>query len=185
MQTDSVIHRAHGWVVRRGSWLATGLAVCVLLASPLAARQEPADEDDDEQKEETAAEAAAESSTRYSEEIFVEGTAGTSALSSSVATKIEIPLRLTPASVSAVTRALAQEQGAVTVGDALRNASGINVQSNFGQHDFFVIRGFDSLQGGLVLTDGLAEPEATFYHLYNVERVEVLKGPGGFLYGSN
>ena len=60
-----------------------------------------------------------------------------------------------------------------------------NVQTVFGVTDFFIIRGFDSLSSGLVLTDGVAEPEATFYHLYNVERVEVLKDPGAFLYGGN
>ncbi|MGH7602119.1 MAG: TonB-dependent receptor, partial [bacterium] len=47
------------------------------------------------------------------------------------------------------------------------------------------IRGFESVTSGLVLTDGAAEPEITFYNLYNVERVEVLKGPGAFLYGAN
>ena len=36
-----------------------------------------------------------------------------------------------------------------------------------------------------MLTDGAAEPEVTFYNLYNVEQVEVLKGPGAFLYGGN
>ncbi len=160
------------------------LAVACSVGSPLLAEQEPASEETGQTKEEKAA-AEETSKNEYSEEIFVKGSAGTSALSSSVATKMDVPLRLTPASVSVVTRALSEEQNAVTVSDALRNTSGVNVQSNFGQHDFFIVRGFDSLSGGLVLTDGLAEPEATFYHLYNVERVEVLKGPGGFLYGTN
>lgn len=48
-----------------------------------------------------------------------------------------------------------------------------------------LIRGFDSLTSGLVLTDGTAEPEVSVYNLYNIERVEVLKGPGAFLYGGN
>jgi TonB-dependent siderophore receptor len=69
--------------------------------------------------------------------------------------------------------------------DALRNASGVNVATGFGVFDFFTIRGFDSLTAGLVLTDGVAEPESTFYPLYNVRQVEVLKGPGAFLYGGN
>ncbi|HVR29090.1 MAG TPA: TonB-dependent receptor [Thermoanaerobaculia bacterium] len=159
-------------------------ALATLLAVPATAQEKTEGEDEKRRGVRARGEAQVPGSD-FSEEIFVSGTAGTVALSSSVATKIEIPLRLTPASVSVVTRALHQEQAAVTVSDALRNVSGVNIQSGFGQHDFFVVRGVDSLQGGLVLTDGIAEPEATFYHLYNVERVEVLKGPGGFLYGAN
>ena len=71
------------------------------------------------------------------------------------------------------------------LGEALRNVSSLNLQSGFGVHDFFTMRGFDSLSSGLILTDGAPEPEVTFYQLYNVELVEVLKGPAGFLYGSN
>ena len=73
----------------------------------------------------------------------------------------------------------------MVLGDALRNVSGVNIQTVFGVTDFFIIRGFDSLSSGLVLTDGASEPEATFYNLYNLDRVEVLKGPGAFLYGGN
>ncbi len=102
-----------------------------------------------------------------------------------IATKVPTPIRLTPASVSVVKRSLFERQEAAILGDALKNISGVNVQTGFGVHDFFVIRGFDSLDNGLVLTDGAAEPEATFYHLYNVDRVEVLKGPAAFLYGGN
>jgi TonB-dependent siderophore receptor len=121
----------------------------------------------------------------FEEEIYVEGTARTAALSASIAAAMDVALQQTPASVSVITRALSEEQGAVTLVDALRNVSGANVHTNLGVHDFFLVRGFDSLAGGVVLTDGIAEPEATFYHLYNVERVEVLKGPGSFLYGGN
>lgn len=102
-----------------------------------------------------------------------------------IATKMLIPLHSTPASVSVVSRALFQSQDGRTLQDALKNVSGINVQNGFGTHDFFLIRGFESLSGGLVLTDGAAEPEVSFYNLYNIDRVEVLKGPSAFLYGGN
>ena len=36
-----------------------------------------------------------------------------------------------------------------------------------------------------MLTDGVPEPESTFYPLYNVRQVEVLKGPTAILYGGN
>jgi outer membrane receptor protein involved in Fe transport len=104
---------------------------------------------------------------------------------SSIATKIAMPLRLTPASVSVVTSALFESQDGVVLGEALRNVSGVNSQTGFGVFDYLIIRGFESLSNGLVLTDGAAEPEVTFYNLYNLERVEVLKGPGSFLYGGN
>ncbi|MCI0692354.1 TonB-dependent receptor [candidate division KSB1 bacterium] len=102
-----------------------------------------------------------------------------------IATKLPVALRQTPASVGVVTSALIENQGAIVVGDALRNVSGVNSQTGFGVFDYFMIRGFESVTSGLVLTDGAAEPEITFYNLYNVDRVEVLKGPGAFLYGAN
>ena len=45
------------------------------------------------------------------------------------------------------------------------------------------MRGFDSLESGLVLVDGAPDLEAPFYPLYNVQQVEVLKGPGAFAWG--
>ena len=119
------------------------------------------------------------------EEIVVTGSREKVPTISTVATRDPVPLRLTPASIGVVNHGLFEHQNGVVLGDALRNVSGVNVQTVFGVTDFFIIRGFDSLSSGLVLTDGVAEPEATFYHLYNVERVEVLKGPGAFLYGGN
>jgi len=102
-----------------------------------------------------------------------------------IAAKLPMAVRQTPASVSVVSNALFENQDAIVLGDALKNVSGVNPQTGFGAFDYFVIRGFESLTNGLVLTDGAAEPEATFYNLYNIERVEVLKGPGAFLYGGN
>ena len=103
----------------------------------------------------------------------------------SVGTKISAPLLDTPASISVVSHSLFKSQDSVTLTDAMKNVPGINIQSNFGVHDFFFIRGFDSLATGMVLTDGAAEPEATFYNLYNIDQVEVLRGPATFLYGGN
>ncbi len=104
---------------------------------------------------------------------------------SAVATKSLMSLHSMPASVGVVTRPLFESQNGLVLSDALKNVSGVNVQNGFGIFDFFFIRGFESLSSGLVLTDGAAEPEVSFYNLYNIERVEVLKGPAAFLYGSN
>lgn len=103
----------------------------------------------------------------------------------SVATKLPLPNRLTPASVSVVASPLLEQQDARVLGDALRNVSGLNPQTESGVADYFLLRGLDSESSGLVLTDGAPEPEVTFYRLYNADRVEVLKGPASFLYGGN
>lgn len=100
-------------------------------------------------------------------------------------TRLPLPIRLTPVSVSVVTEALMAEQDARVLGDALRNVAGVNVQTGNGIHDYFILRGFNSLDNGMILTDGILEPEVTFYHTYNVERVEVLRGPGAFAFGGN
>ncbi len=102
-----------------------------------------------------------------------------------IATKMPLPLHKTPLSVGIVPQALIETQDGATLSDALANVSGVGVHTNFGVHDLFYLRGFDSLANGLVLSDGVPEPEATFYQLYNVARVEALKGPGAFLYGGN
>jgi iron complex outermembrane receptor protein len=112
--------------------------------------------------------------------------------SGNVGSKINIPIHKTPASIGVVTSDLMQEQNAMVLSDALKNISSINVQSNLGTNDYFLIRGFESSTSGLILTDGIHSPDISmyeiygfgFYDMYNVERVEVLKGPGSFLYGA-
>lgn len=102
-----------------------------------------------------------------------------------IATKMLLPLHDTPASVGVVTKLMLERQHATVLSDALKNISGVNVQHGTGTHDFFLIRGFESLSGAMVLTDGATEPEVSFYNMYNINRVEVLKGPAAFLYGGN
>jgi catecholate siderophore receptor len=121
----------------------------------------------------------------FEDEVFVSETASEIPTSNTVAAKLPLSLQETPASVSVVGAPLFEEQGAFILGDALRNVSGANVQSGSGVYDFFVVRGLDSISSGLILSDGAPEPETTFYQLYNVERVEVLRGPSSFLYGGS
>ena len=154
--------------------LALPLALALLLtAGRLPAQEAPAAQD------ETPPAAV------YEDVLFVEGGLPEVPESSTIVTKLPSPLQKTPASVGVVSGWRLDEQGSPALGGALQNVSGINVQTQSGVADFFVVRGFDSIESGLVLVDGAAEPEISFYQLYNVERVEVLKGPGGFLYGGS
>lgn len=156
----------------------------ILIAAPLLASDAETDADG------AAAGAAADEGAEnprltVEEELLVEDRAPYLPETSSTFTKSRTPLRLLPASVSSLSHALLRDRNALVLGDALTNVPGVNAQSNSGVHDLFFIRGFESLSSALVMTDGAPEPEATFYQLYNVERVEVVRGPAGFLYGGN
>ena len=76
---------------------AFALVVAPWLGAPAWAEQDSAKEEETAEKDGAAAKAG---HPEYSEEIFVEGTAGTVAVSSGIATKMDLPLLLTPASVS-------------------------------------------------------------------------------------
>jgi iron complex outermembrane recepter protein len=122
---------------------------------------------------------------RRQETIAVEAELPALPPSSTALMRLPIPVKELPVTVSVVPARLSHDQAAFVLTDALRNASGVNVAPGFGVFDFFTVRGFDSLSSGLILSDGVAEPESTFYPLYNVRQVEVLKGPASFLYGGN
>ncbi|CAM2070020.1 TonB-dependent receptor [Sulfidibacter corallicola] len=100
-------------------------------------------------------------------------------------TRLPLTVQRTPASVVVVPEKVNDEQTNLVLGDVLHNVSGVQSHTNFGVHDYFMVRGFESLTASTVLTDLAPEPEATFYHMYNLERVEVIKGPGAFSYGAN
>ena len=120
---------------------------------------------------------------RYQDSASVEAKAPAVPPPADSATRLEANVRDLPVSVSVVSGRLAAEQAGLTLTDALENASGVNVATGFGLFDYFVVRGFDSLENGLVLVDGAPDPEAPYYPLYNVQQVEVLKGPGAFVWG--
>lgn len=117
--------------------------------------------------------------------VVVEGALPYVPTSNTIATRLPLAYQHTPTNIGTVSDLLVKEQYGFVLGDALRNVSGLNPQTVSNVVDFFVIRGFDSDSSSLVLLDGASEPEVAFYQMYNVDRIEVLKGPGGFLYGPN
>jgi len=153
--------------------------LCLFLSIALPAHPAVSQETDE------AAATPGDETPRFEAEVRVEAETRTTPPESTAATRTPVPQQELPISVAVVPEDVYREQTALVLGDALENASGVNVATGFGVFDFFVIRGFDSLTSGLVLTDGIPEPESTFYPLYNVKQVEVLKGPASFLYGGN
>ncbi|MDQ8732542.1 TonB-dependent siderophore receptor [Bradyrhizobium sp. LHD-71] len=108
------------------------------------------------------------------------------------ATKTDTPIIETPQSISVVTTDQVRNQGAESVGAALRYTAGVSGDVNGGSDTRFgglQIRGFDMTMPGLYL-DGLRVPSSTYVHFlglepYGAERLEVLKGPSSVMYGGS
>jgi vitamin B12 transporter len=107
-------------------------------------------------------------------------------------TRTETPLQQVTTSASVITAKDIQDQQAETVLEALRNVPGLDVvqSGSRGAATSVFIRGSES-DHVLVLIDGVEVNSTTlgafnFAHLTtdNVERIEILRGAGGTLYGS-
>jgi TonB-dependent siderophore receptor len=101
------------------------------------------------------------------------------------ATKMATPDLQIPASVSSVSQARLTEQHATTLHEAMNNVAGATTHRDAGAIEMFFLRGFDSTGNGLLLTDGAYEPRTGINQTYNIDRMEVVRGPIGFLYGGN
>lgn len=129
-----------------------------------------------------AAKATPSPALRSSATVDVEATTDDETISLGALSR-EADLKTAPFSLSVVSSRTLKEKGARQLSDGIEGASSVNVVSGFGIFDLFVIRGFDSLTNGLVMIDGVREPESTFLPAYNIERLEILRGPGGFASG--
>lgn len=108
---------------------------------------------------------------------------GYSVKKTTAATKTETPLFDTPASVSVVPKSVLQDQKTGRIKDALENVSSVRPNGSLLSGNRFLIRGFDNR---IVFRNSLTGTGSAFrsdFDTYNVERLEVLKGPASVLYG--
>ena len=92
--------------------------------------------------------------------------------------KLTEPLLDTPQSITAVPRQVIEDQGVVTLRDALRNVPGISIAAGEGgvQGDNLTIRGF-SARNDLYL-DGMRDFGSYYRDPFYLEGIQVLKGAG-------
>lgn len=99
----------------------------------------------------------------------------------STALKIHAQQKDVPQTINVITSEVIRDQGARTLSDVLKNVPGVGLATGDGQRDAFVIRGFTALYD--ILLDGVRDDSQYFRDLYNIDRIEVLKGPAAVLYG--
>lgn len=101
--------------------------------------------------------------------------------STTTATKTDTALIDTPQAVSIVTRDQINDQALISMNDVVRYVPGASYAQGEGNRDTIVLRGNASTAD--FFTDGLRDDTQYYRDFYNVERVEVLKGPNAMIFG--
>lgn len=102
-------------------------------------------------------------------------------LETGTATKTPTLLRDIPQSVTVISRALIRDQAMQGMADVVRYVPGITMGQGEGHRDQPTIRGNSTTADFFI--DGVRDDAQYFRDIYNVERVEALKGPNAMIFG--
>jgi len=95
--------------------------------------------------------------------------------------KFTQPLLDTPQTVTVIRSEVIMQQGAASLSDTLRNVPGITFQlgenGNTQSGDTIFMRGFDTQNS--IFLDGIRDLGAAVRDVFNVEQIEIFKGPAG------
>ena len=138
------------------------IAVAILASNPVLAEDAALDDD--------------------SRTIIVTGASeGYVASNSVTATKTDTPLLDIPQSISVVTREQLEDQSHHSLADVLRYVPGTTVGQGEGNRDQITLRGQNTTADFFL--DGVRDDVQYYRGLYNIERVEILKGPYALIFG--
>ncbi|EDM68642.1 MAG: TonB-dependent siderophore receptor [Moritella sp.] len=103
----------------------------------------------------------------------------------STAMRVEATQLETPGQVTVIDEQLIDEQRASTLGNVLKNDSSISAGGVSRNRESFKLRGFDLQSSSGFLRDGKQHWSHYRQPIELLERVEILKGPAGLLYGKS
>jgi catecholate siderophore receptor len=115
------------------------------------------------------------------EAVTVTAPAGYQAPAITSGTRTPTPVRDLPQSVTVITRELMQDRLMSGLGDVVRYVPGITVHQGENNRDQVVIRGNSSSADFFL--NGIRDDVQYYRDLYNVDRVEALKGPNAMMFG--
>ena len=97
------------------------------------------------------------------------------------ALKTPVPVLDVPQTVSIVTDEDIRKQGFRSIGDIVRYTPGVNTSQGEGHRDSVVFRGVRSTAD--FYQDGVRDDVQYYRSLYNLDQVEILRGPNALLFG--
>ncbi|MEP6742140.1 MAG: TonB-dependent siderophore receptor [bacterium] len=117
----------------------------------------------------------------YTATVTVTDMSGYNNFSVSSATKTLTELRDVPQSISVLSREVIKDQGMQSIADVVRYVPGITAIQGENNRDQVVIRGNSSSADFFL--DGVRDDVQYYRDLYNLDRVEALKGPNAMIFG--
>lgn len=160
------------------------ISIVAFLPCSLAAQQSSARDTTPASHADSARIAARTDSTRTLKRVVVTARRkehGYAARRSTSAMRTDTPLRDVPQAVTVVTHELIADQAMQSIADVVHYVPGVSIASGEGHTDTPVIRG-NSTSANFFL-DGVRDDAQYLRDLYNVERVEVLKGADAMIFG--
>lgn len=147
--------------------------VGLLIGSTLLTEQAYAESDKQITLDEVAVTATKESDTKPVK--------GYNAKSATTATRTDTELVNVPQAITVITRDAMNDQSMQSIADAVRYVPGVQAAQGEGNRDQLILRG-NSTTSDLFI-DGLRDDIQTYRDLYNTDRIEVLKGANGMIFG--
>ena len=117
----------------------------------------------------------------FGESVTVSSAAGYQVDAIGSGTRTLTALRDLPQSVTVTTRQLIRDQLMLSIGDVMRYTPGIQAHQGENNRDQIVVRGNSSSADFFL--NGVRDDVQYYRDLYNVERVEALKGPNAMMFG--
>lgn len=100
---------------------------------------------------------------------------------SASATRTDTALRDIPQAISVITQDLIRDQAIAGMADVVRYVPGMGMAQGEGNRDTPIFRGNGSTAD--LFIDGMRDDVQYFRDVYNIDRVEVLKGPNAMIFG--
>lgn len=106
---------------------------------------------------------------------------GYNAKRATTATRTDTELVNVPQAITVITRDFIADQSMQSIADAVRYVPGVQAAQGEGNRDQLILRGNNTTSD--LFIDGLRDDIQTYRDLYNTDRIEVLKGPNGMIFG--